>query len=149
MGTIKKNQLGAIYETIVRLVIVLSVSGAIMLLCGCKSVSRVEGVGYRIERDTVMQTRWRTDSVVMHDSVVIVDSGERRVERVVQWRYRLRTITDTAYISKTDSVPVPYAVEKKLGKWEQAKVDYGGYAISALIIIAVIAIWLCRRRVQQ
>ena len=44
-----------------------------------------------------------------------------------------------------DSISVPYPVEKKLTKWEQAKVDYGGYALVAVIILLTLAIWLARR----
>lgn len=145
MGKIQRKQIDAIYETFIRVVIVIVICWVISLLTSCKSVSGVQGGEWRVERDTVVQTRWRTDSVVMRDSVIIVESGERRVERVVQWRDRVRTVTDTTYICRTDSVAVPYPVEKKLSKWEQAKVDYGGYALVTVIILLALAIWLARR----
>lgn len=116
-----------------------------VLVCGCKSVSRVESGGWRAHRDTVMLTKWRSDTVIERDSVMIVESGELRVERVVRWRERLRTVIDTAYVCRTDSVAVPYPVEKRLSKWEQAKVDYGGYALAAVIILLTLAIWFARR----
>lgn len=134
-----------VYETVIRVVIVMLICWVITLLTGCRSVSKVESGERRVERDTVMLTKWRTDSVVMRDSVVIVDDGERRVERVVQWRDRLRTVTDTTYINRIDSISVPYPVEKKLTKWERLKVDYGGYALVAVIILLTSAIWLARR----
>lgn len=134
-----------VYETVIRVVIVMLICWVITLLTGCRSVSKVESGERRVERDTVMLTKWRTDSVVMRDSVVIVDDGERRVERVVQWRDRLRTVTDTTYINRIDSISVPYPVEKKLTKWERLKVDYGGYALVAVIILLTLAIWLARR----
>lgn len=134
-----------VYETVIRVVIVMLICWVITLLTGCRSVSKVESGERRVERDTVMLTKWRTDSVVMRDSVVITDDGERRVERVVQWRDRLRTVTDTTYINRIDSISVPYPVEKKLTKWERLKVDYGGYALVAVIILLTSAIWLARR----
>lgn len=145
MGTIRRKQMEIVYETVIRVVIVMLICWVITLLTGCRSVSKVESGERRAERDTVMLTKWRTDSVVMRDSVVIVDDGERRVERVVQWRDRLRTVTDTTYINRTDSISVPYPVEKKLTKWERLKVDYGGYALVAVIILLTSAIWLARR----
>ena len=145
MGTIRRKQMEIVYETVIRVVIVMLICWVITLLTGCRSVSKVESGERRVERDTVMLTKWRTDSVVMRDSVVIVDDGERRVERVVQWRDRLRTVTDTTYINRTDSISVPYPVEKKLTKWERLKVDYGGYALVAVIILLTLAIWLARR----
>ena len=145
MGTIRRKQMEIVYETVIRVVIVMLICWVITLLTGCRSVSKVESGERRVERDTVMLTKWRTDSVVMRDSVVIVDDGERRVERVVQWRDRLRTVTDTTYINRIDSISVPYPVEKKLTKWERLKVDYGGYALVAVIILLTSAIWLARR----
>ena len=143
MGKIRRKQLDAIYETFIRVAIVIAICLAITLLTSCKTVETVRVP--EVHTDTLIQTRWRTDSVVMRDSVIIVESGEERVERVVQWRERLRTVTDTTYICLTDSVPVPYPVEKQLGKWEQLKVDYGGYALVAVIILLMPAIWLARR----
>lgn len=136
-----------VYETVIRVVIVMLICWVITLLTGCRSVSKVGSGERRVERDTVMLTKWRTDSVVMRDSVVIVDDGERRVERVVQWRDRLRTVTDTTYINRIDSISVPYPVEKRLSKWEQAKVDYGGIALIAVAILFAFLVWLARRNI--
>lgn len=135
----------AIYETFIRVAIVILICLAITLLTGCRSVETVRVP--EVHSDTVIQTRWRTDLVVMRDSVVITESGEGRVERIVQWRERLRTVTDTTYICRTDSVAVPYPVEKKLTKWEQAKVDYGGIALIAVAILFAFLVWLARRNI--
>lgn len=135
----------AIYETFIRVAIVILICLAITLLTGCRSVETVRVP--EVHSDTVIQTRWRTDSVVMRDSVVITEIGEGRVERIVQWRERLRTVTDTTYICRTDSVAVPYPVEKRLSKWEQAKVDYGGIALIAVAILFAFLVWLARRNI--
>ena len=145
MGTIRISQLDAIYETFIRVAIVILICLAITLLTGCRSVETVRVP--EVHSDTVIQTRWRTDSVVMRDSVVITEIGEGRVERIVQWRERLRTVTDTTYICRTDSVAVPYPVEKRLSKWEQAKVDYGGIALIAVAILFAFLVWLARRNI--
>ena len=135
----------AIYETFIRVAIVILICLAITLLTGCRSVETVRVP--EVHSDTVIQTRWRTDSVVMRDSVVITEIGEGRVERIVQWRERLRTVTDTTYICRIDSVAVPYPVEKRLSKWEQAKVDYGGIALIAVAILFAFLVWLARRNI--
>lgn len=53
--------------------------------------------------------------------------------------------TDT--IIKTDSIQVPYPVERKLSKWEQIKMDIGGIAIGGFIgiVVIIIATFLIRR----
>lgn len=135
----------AIYETFIRVAIVILICLAITLLTGCRSVETVRVP--EVHSDTVIQTRWRTDSVVMRDSVVITETAEGRTKFVVRWRDRVRTLADTTYICLTDSIPVPYPVEKQLGKWEQAKVDYGGIALIAVAILFAFLVWLARRNI--
>lgn len=104
------------------------------------------------------------------ETVRIVESGEVRAERVIdsvfndrfvyikgdtvfvyKWRDRWRTEIkrDSIYINKTDTIRVPYPVERKLTKWEQAKMDFGGIAFGGVIVaVAVIAVlaWIARKR---
>lgn len=47
---------------------------------------------------------------------------------------------------KSDSIPVPYPVEKELTRWEQAKMDLGGVAIGVLAAVVCIAVvWLIKK----
>ncbi|MDE5868665.1 MAG: hypothetical protein K2H18_00405 [Muribaculaceae bacterium] len=48
---------------------------------------------------------------------------------------------------KTDSVPVPYPVERELSRWQQAKMNFGGMAIGGLIavVIVFIIVWLIKK----
>ena len=47
---------------------------------------------------------------------------------------------------KSDSIRVPYPVERKLSRWEQAKMDFGGMAIGATVLLVVFVIaWLIKR----
>ena len=47
---------------------------------------------------------------------------------------------------KVDSVPVPYPVERKLSRWEQTKMDYGGMALVALaVVLCAAVVWLTRK----
>lgn len=47
---------------------------------------------------------------------------------------------------KSDSIPVPYPVEKKLTRWEQTKMDLGGVAIVVLAAVVCIAVvWLIKK----
>lgn len=42
--------------------------------------------------------------------------------------------------------PVPYPVERELSRWEQMKLDYGGEAIVALVVVVIAAVaWLIRK----
>lgn len=41
---------------------------------------------------------------------------------------------------RTDSIQVPYPVEKQLTKWQKMKIELGGWAFGAVIISLVILI---------
>lgn len=60
----------------------------------------------------------------------------------------LKAKTDT--VIKTDSIRVPYPVERKLNKWESLKMEVGGWAIGVLsvvllAVIGYIVLWLVRK----
>lgn len=44
------------------------------------------------------------------------------------------------YISKADSIQVPYPVEKELTRWQQFRMDFGGWAMCIVVISILILI---------
>lgn len=47
---------------------------------------------------------------------------------------------------KSDSIRVPYPVERKLSKWERAKMDFGGEAIvSVAVVLIAVVIWIVKK----
>lgn len=61
--------------------------------------------------DTVYLNRVQLDSIYMRDSVFIEKSGDTIREFQYKYIYRFKDRIDTMYISKTDSIQVPYPVE--------------------------------------
>lgn len=132
--------------------------------CGCKSVQYVPVETSRTEH------HWHTDSIIQKDSVIkeskttvmqldsaamakygiqlknaerawLVKSWE--LERQIENLQRLTAIRDTV----RDTIQVPYPVEKKLSKWQQTKVDWGGWAILAAdVMIILFFVFALRRR---
>ena len=49
-------------------------------------------------------------------------------------------------VYKDKEVQVPVPVEKKLTKWQQAKVDWGGYSMLIVVIFIIGFLWLFLRR---
>lgn len=41
-------------------------------------------------------------------------------------------------VYRDKEIQVPYPVEKKLSKWQQAKVDWGGWAMLAVVVIIIL-----------
>lgn len=115
------------------------------IAAGCRTVTEyvpVESV--RMEyRDRLTE---RIDSMWLRDSVYVAEKGDTvRIERW-RWRERYLYLHDTCYVERTDSVHVPYPVEKKLTRWQQAKMDLGGMAMGAVgLCLLFSVIWLIRR----
>lgn len=118
---------------------------ALLALCGCRSTRYVPVESVRTEyRDRDVE-RLVTDTA--HDTRLVWVKGDTVVDIRREERIRRVEIHDTCYIERTDSVQVPYPVERRLNKWEQTKQDVGGYAIVALAVVVCIAVvWLIKTR---
>ncbi len=64
---------------------------------------------------------------------------------------KMKTQPDTVYLPSKEvtvnkEVQVPYPVEKELTKWQQFRIDFGGWAIGVVIIaIFVMVVWMIYR----
>lgn len=117
------------------------------LLCSCsttKTVTKEVPVTVeKVTRDTLLQTRWRVDTVMERDSIVVTQWGTDR------WRtkYVLRVRTDTIFKSRVDTVPkvVPVKIEttrevpRRLKWWQVALQWLGGLSLAG----GILCIMLC------
>ena len=106
------------------------------------------------EVDSVIHERHTTimqlDSAAMAQYGIRLKNAERawlvkswELERQIENLQRLTAIRDTV----RDTIQVPYPVEKKLSKWQQTKVDWGGWAILAAdVMIILFFVFALRRR---
>ena len=111
-----------------------------MLICllfgSCKSVEYV--FVPQTHTDTLIVTKVQHDSIYINDSTVITEKGD--TVRIEKWhtQYVTRETHDTLYISKTDTIPKPYPVEKEvpaeLTWWQQTRIYIGGIVIFSLLI---------------
>lgn len=110
------------------------------LLAGCKSVQYVPVETVRT--DSIYVDRYQRDSIYQRDSVFVNRwiAGDTIYQDKVVWKYvyRDKVKYDTVAILRSDTINVPYPVECKLSKWEQLKLNVGGWAISIIIIIVLI-----------
>ena len=104
----------------------------IALICGGCSTTKYVPVE-TIKRDTVYQSKIERDSVYLHDSVYIKEwqKGDTIYRDRDRWhtKYVEKEVHDTLYQSKTDSIAVPYPVEKELTWWERKKIEFGELAM--------------------
>lgn len=124
------------------------VLGIVLMSFGsCRSVKYVPVETVR--HDSVFITQHSKDSIYLHDSIHIVEKADTvLIERWhTRWRDRLRT--DTIYISKVDTIQVPYPVERKLSKAEKMYINIGKWSVgvlTGLVFSFVIYIFIRRWR---
>lgn len=117
--------------------IVLAPFMCLLLVCSCKTkYVPVETV----KIDTIYINKLQRDSIYMYDSVFVKDKGDTVFVEKYKYLYRDKLVRDTMYISKADSIQVPYPVEKELTKWQQFRMDFGGWAMCIVVISILILI---------
>ena len=86
--------------------------------------------------------RWFSDSTFLKDSIYIELRAERDTVYRTEYRYRThwrdRVVHDTLETVRVDSVSVPVPVERKLSRWEETKLHYGGFALLAVVVCILI-----------
>ena len=102
--------------------------------CGTARVEYVPVEKVKTEYRDVM----RMDSVYIRDSVTVTAKGDTVIRDRWRTEYRDRWRRDT--ITRTDTVPMPIPVERKLSRWEQAKMDYGGHALTTVAVTILIVV---------
>lgn len=136
-----KNQPGVCAALLAVIMILLALA---VMVSGCMRTTYVPVESVRTEyRDRDVE-RVVTDTV--RDTRLVWVKGDTVVDIRDRWHTQREYVHDTCYIGRTDSIPVPYPVERKLSRWEQTKMDFGGVAIGGLIaVVCFIALWLARK----
>lgn len=104
------------------------------------------------EVDSVIHERHTTimqlDSVAMAQYGIKLKNAERawlvkswELERQIENLQKLTAIRDTV----RDTIQVPYPVEKKLSKWQQTKVDWGGWAMLGVLVVIILFLFIFPR----
>lgn len=115
-------------------------------VCSCRTVQYVPVETVRT--DSLYFNAVSTDSVYVKDSVLVV-KGDTVTEYRWRYVYKYKDRTDTVYVSRTDSVQVPYPVEKRLTKWQQFKMDIGGYAVVTIIVLVFAIVGYSLYRIRK
>lgn len=114
----------------------------LMLFTSCTTTKYIPVIEQRT--DTLIQTRVQHDSVMLKDSINVRESGD--TVYFTRWRTQLvkKEVHDTTYISKTDSVPVPYPVTEYVEKplaWWQKGLMWMGVALMVIVGYRIIRLF--------
>lgn len=135
-----------------RLYIVILGICALLMLASCTRTVYVPTERVTLRTDTVYSAKVRVDSVLLHDSVIVVHNGDTVTVTRYRDRYRVKEMRDTVYQSVVDSVRVrePVEVERELTRWESAKMKVGGVAMGiAGVLVLAVGVWIVKRIKKQ
>lgn len=110
----------------------------LLLVCSCRTVKYVPVETIKV--DTTYINKLQRDSIYMLDSVYVKEKGDTVLIEKYKYLYRDKLVRDTMYISKADSIQVPYPVEKELTRWQQFRMNFGGLAVCIVVISILILI---------
>ncbi len=82
----------------------------------------------------------RFDSIYQHDSVFLIVKGDTVYKEKYKYLYRYLTINKVDTVLRTDSIDVPYPVEKRLTRWQSIKMELGGWALGVIIVFALVIV---------
>ena len=132
-------------EWTARALVAMAVMALCWALCSCNTqYVPVQTVKY----DSVFFARIQKDSIFVKDSVFVRQKGDTVFLNKYQYIYKYVGLSDTVYIASRDSIQVPFPVERKLSRWEQIKMDCGGYlvGIGFLYILYRLMRWIIKKR---
>ena len=117
------------------------------VFAGCRTQSvPVETVKteYKV-RDSI-----RHDSIYQRDSIYMHVQGDTVYKYKDRYLYKYLYLNRTDTVIKTDSVQVPYPVEKQLTRWQKVKIELGGWSFGIIISFALILVgWLVLKRIRK
>ncbi len=105
-------------------------------LTSCRSIKSVPVETVKTEYKTRDSIRF--DSIYEHDSIFLFVKGDTVYKEKYRYKYRYLTINKTDTVMLTDSVQIPYPVEKQLTRWQQMKIELGGWAVGVIVILSIV-----------
>lgn len=104
----------------------------------CRSVKYVPVE--TVKTDSIYINQVQRDSIYRLDSIYIRDKGDTIWVEKYKYLFVDKLRHDTLYINRMDSIRVPYPVEKELSRWQQMKLELGGWAFGIIIAFALIIV---------
>ena len=135
---------GCISVILLYLVSLLAGAWLFAALSGCTRTvyEPVETVRTQL-RDREVQ-RLATDTV--RDTRLVWVKGDTVMEIREREHLRLVAVHDTCFIEHVDSIRVPYPVEHELTRWQQTKMDLGGFALGGIAVaLCTAVVWLIKK----
>lgn len=108
----------------------------VICLTSCRNIKYVPVETVKTEYKTRDSIRF--DSIYEHDSIFLFVKGDTVYKEKYRYKYWYLTINKTDTVMLTDSVQIPYPVEKQLTRWQQMKIELGGWAVGVIVILSIV-----------
>lgn len=82
----------------------------------------------------------RFDSIYQRDSIYTLVKGDTIYRYRYKYLYKYQYLNRTDTVIKTDSMQVPYPVEKQLSRWQSIKMELGGWAFGIVVTLILIIV---------
>lgn len=116
----------------------------IFMLASCRTeYIPIESVRY----DSIYFAKLQKDSIYIQDSIYIKEKGDTVFVDKFKYIYKYVNIQDTCFIEKTDSILIPYPIERKLTWWERKTQNLGDWIVDLIIIFILYRLlgWLIKK----
>ena len=108
-----------------------------------------ERSGFHINVDGMSGDQFTDVEIRGKDSIFVFVKGDTvRIEKY-KYLYRDRVVVDTVRLVERDSVQVPVPVEKPLTRWQQWKIELGGFAMAAILALLAFGIFRLVRKLRK
>ena len=93
--------------------------------------------------DSLRAISVRSDSIVVHDSIYIVERGDTVFQYKYKYIYRDRILHDTLHHHRCDTITQFVEIEKQLTFWQQKKMEIGSLVmwIAPFIVAIMLVKW--------
>lgn len=136
----------------------------LILICSCRTVKYVpvEGQKDSVVVEKLVEVQLPPDSSTIRALLECDENGkvvlrwldiansknaqaQLTIDSLGNLLAKMQTQPDTVYlpskeVTVTEKEKVPYSVEKELTRWQQFRIDLGGFAITAIVIIILIVV---------
>ena len=124
-----------------------------VIVTACCALFSCRGVQYvpveSVRKETQYIDRLQRDSIFVKDSVFIKEKNDTIY--LTKWRveYREALRIDTFNTVRVDSINTVVEVEKKLTKWQKAKMNIGTSVLYAVPILIAVGLYILYRKLKK
>ena len=127
-----------------RLIYIIILLTSAIWFSSCRSIRHIPIE--TVKHDSIYISKILHDSIYQRDSIYVDRKGDTVLIYKDRYLYKYKNLIDTMYVSRTDSIQVPFPVERELSWWQSVKLRVGEIAIGIIIGLIIIIAWLLRRK---